>query len=48
LKDCVRERAIEILKIRGENHQKKIVAFKITDEGIKVFPEQEVFGAIQG
>jgi len=43
----VRESAIEILKMRGEKHQKKIVAFKITDDGIKVFPEQEVFGAIQ-
>jgi KaiC/GvpD/RAD55 family RecA-like ATPase len=46
-KENVRESAIEVLKMRGENHQKKIVAFKITDNGIKVFPEQEVFGAIQ-
>jgi KaiC/GvpD/RAD55 family RecA-like ATPase len=47
-RENVRESAIEILKMRGEKHQKKIVAFKITDNGIKVFPEQEVFGAIQG
>jgi len=46
-RDNVRESAIEILKMRGEKHQKKIVAFKVTDTGIKVFPEQEVFGAIQ-
>ena len=25
----------------------KIVAMKITDKGIKVYPEQEVFGAIE-
>lgn len=47
-KENVRESAVEILKMRGEKHQKKIVAFKISDNGIKVFPEQEVFGAIQG
>jgi len=41
----VRESAIEVLKMRGEKHEKKIVAFKITDSGIKVFPEQEVFSA---
>lgn len=46
-KENVRESAIEVLKMRGEKHQKKIVAFKITDNGIKVYPEQEVFGAIQ-
>jgi KaiC/GvpD/RAD55 family RecA-like ATPase len=47
-RENVRESAVEILKMRGEKHQKKIVAFKISDNGIKVFPEQEVFGAIQG
>jgi len=46
-KENVRESAIEVLKMRGEKHEKKIVAFKITDTGIKVYPEQEVFGAIQ-
>lgn len=46
-RDNVRETAMEILKMRGEKHQKKIVAYKITDDGIKVYPEQEVFGAIQ-
>jgi KaiC/GvpD/RAD55 family RecA-like ATPase len=47
-KENLRESAIEILKMRGEKHQKKIVAFKVTDNGIKVYPEQEVFGALQG
>jgi KaiC/GvpD/RAD55 family RecA-like ATPase len=46
-KENVRETAVEILKMRGEKHQKKIVAFKITDQGIKVFPDQEVFGALK-
>ena len=40
----VRENAIEVLKMRGEKHQKKIVAMQITDRGIVVYPEQEVFG----
>lgn len=41
-----RENAIEVLKMRGEKHQKKIVAMQITDEGIVVYPEQELFGEI--
>ena len=40
----VRENAIEVLKLRGAKHQKKIVAMQITDKGIVVYPEQEVFG----
>ncbi len=43
-KGTVRESAIEILKVRGTKHQKKIVAMQITDNGIVVYPEQEVFG----
>lgn len=42
----VRENAIEVLKMRGEKHQKKIVAMQISDEGIVIYPEQEVFGGI--
>jgi len=42
----VRESAIEILKLRGAAHQKKIVAMQITGEGIVVYPEQEVFSEI--
>ena len=41
----IRENAIEILKMRGEKHQKKKVAMKITDEGIVVYPSQDVYGS---
>src|SRR3989344_1712391 len=43
----VRENAIEVLKLRGAKHQKKIVAMQITDKGIVVYPEQEVFSSIE-
>lgn len=43
----IRETAIEVLKMRGEKHQKKIVAMQITNTGITVYPEQEVFGGIE-
>jgi hemerythrin-like metal-binding protein len=39
----VREKGIEVLKMRGENHQKKIVAVTISSGGITVYPDQEVF-----
>lgn len=42
----IRERAIEVLKMRGAGHQKKIVAMNISGDGIEVFPEQEVFGGV--
>ncbi len=42
----VRENAIEILKLRGASHQKKIVAMQITGQGIVIYPEQEVFSEI--
>ena len=42
----VRERAIEILKLRGAKHSERIVALQIGEEGITVYPEQEVFGEI--
>lgn len=41
----IRENAIEVLKMRGEKHQKKKVAMKITDEGIVVYPSQDVYGS---
>ena len=41
-----RENAIEVLKMRGGKHQKRIVAMQVTDAGIVVYPEQEVFGAL--
>lgn len=47
-KGDIRENAIEILKLRGAKHQKKIVAMQITDKGIVVYPEQEVFGGVEG
>jgi KaiC/GvpD/RAD55 family RecA-like ATPase len=43
----VRENAIEILKLRGAGHQKKIVALQITSEGIVIYPEQEVFSEME-
>lgn len=43
----IRESAIEVLKMRGEAHQKKIVAMQITDKGIEVFPEKEVSDALE-
>ncbi|MBT4165995.1 hypothetical protein HOE04_03080 [archaeon] len=42
----VRENAMEILKLRGAAHQKKIVAMQITGQGIVIYPEQEVFSDI--
>lgn len=47
-RENIRETAIEVLKMRGEKHQKKIVAMKITEKGIKIYPEQEVFGTMEG
>jgi circadian clock protein KaiC len=38
-----RENAIEILKMRYSNHQKKIFAMEITTDGIKICPERQVF-----
>ena len=43
----VRESAIEVLKMRGTDHEKKIVSMKITDNGIVVYPKQEVFSEIE-
>jgi KaiC/GvpD/RAD55 family RecA-like ATPase len=42
-----RENAIEILKMRGEKHQKKIVAMSITDNGIVVYPNKEIYSEIE-
>jgi len=42
-KHNVRESAVEILKMRGVSHDKKIVAMNITDKGIIVYPDQEAF-----
>ncbi len=40
----VRESAIEVLKLRGAKHEKKIAAMQITQTGTVVYPDQEVFG----
>jgi KaiC/GvpD/RAD55 family RecA-like ATPase len=45
-KGTVKENAIEILKLRGAKHEKRIVALEITGQGIVVYPEQEVFSEI--
>jgi KaiC/GvpD/RAD55 family RecA-like ATPase len=42
----VKEKAIEVMKLRGAEHKKKIVSMSIIPGvGIKVFPEQEVFAS---
>ena len=43
----IRERAIEVLKLRGAEHQKRIVAFDITDKGITVYPNKEILDALE-
>jgi len=43
----IRESAIEVLKLRGAGHQKKIVAMTIGGKGIVVYPEREVFSEIE-
>jgi circadian clock protein KaiC len=42
----IRENAIEVLKLRGGGHQKKIVAMTISSDGIEIYPEQEVFSEV--
>lgn len=39
----IRVRAIEILKLRGAKHEKKIVPFEVGDSGITVFPNEPIF-----
>lgn len=39
----IRKRALEVLKMRGTEHTKKIIPLKITPEGIVVYPHQAVF-----
>lgn len=42
-KGDVRNRALEILKLRGSEHASRIFPMKITDEGIKIYPDEAVF-----
>ena len=37
-----RENALEILKMRYSNHQKKLFYMKIAEDGIKIYPEKQV------
>jgi len=37
-----RQNAIEVLKMRGEFHQKRIVPMQITDKGIEVYPDEQI------
>jgi circadian clock protein KaiC len=47
-KGDTRENAIEVLKLRGAKHLKRIVAMQILDDkGIVIYPEQEVFGGLE-
>ena len=39
----MRVRAVEILKLRGAKHEKKIVPFEVGDGGITVFPNEPIF-----
>ncbi len=40
----VREHGLEVLKMRGTEHERKIVAMQIiSGKGIEIFPDQEVF-----
>ena len=38
-----RDIAIEIKKMRGTNHSRKMHPFKITEKGVIVFPNQPVY-----
>ncbi len=42
-RESVRTRALEILKLRFSDHVKKLVPFKITDKGIVIYMEEQVF-----
>jgi KaiC/GvpD/RAD55 family RecA-like ATPase len=46
-KGSTRETAIEVLKMRGAKHQKRIVPLEITEKGITVYPEKEAFSALE-
>lgn len=42
-KDSNREHAVEVLKMRGTSHHKKIFPLRIDDHGINIYPDQEVY-----
>jgi KaiC/GvpD/RAD55 family RecA-like ATPase len=39
----LRETALEVVKMRGTAHSKKLAPMKITKEGIILYPEQPFF-----
>jgi KaiC/GvpD/RAD55 family RecA-like ATPase len=39
----MRVRAVEVLKLRGAKHERKIVPFTIGDKGIEVFPTERIY-----
>lgn len=41
-KGSLRERACEIIKIRGSKHLQKIVSMEITSKGIEIYPKQNI------
>ena len=42
-KGDVRERSLEVFKMRGSRHSNKIFPMKIEDNGVSIFPEETVF-----
>jgi len=42
-KENTRIRALEVLKVRGMEHERKLVPFEITKKGIVVYPEGKVY-----
>lgn len=42
-KEGIRARSIEIYKMRGSDHSKKLNPFEISSEGIEVHPKEEVY-----
>ncbi|MEW6528863.1 MAG: ATPase domain-containing protein [Candidatus Micrarchaeota archaeon] len=46
-KELSRSRAIEVIKMRDTSHKEKICPFTITNKGIVVFPEAQVFGFVK-
>lgn len=42
-KGDIRKRALEILKMRGTEHSKKIFPLKIAEKGIMIYPKERIF-----
>ena len=42
-----RQTAIEVIKMRGIKHQKKIVSMEITDKGIVVYPNKKIYSELE-